>query len=246
MPKDIEPAVQQLAPSGRIRAAINLGNSALARGTSAAPTGISVDIAHELAQRADLPLDLVCYANARGINEGLRESAWDVAFMAVEPSRARDVIFTSPYMFIDGVYLVPSQSPFRVPTDVDRPGSRIVTTKGTAYALFLERNLKSAQVVVEDDGLKSFAAKEVYDAVAGLKQQLAPYAQKNPATRLLDEPFMEIPQALATPFGRIIAAEYVSSVIEDLKASGFITRSLARHGQGEEIRTAGPLTVKNM
>ena len=47
--------VRDLAPTGKLRAAINLGNAILAQGSAQEPRGITVDLARELARRTGLP-----------------------------------------------------------------------------------------------------------------------------------------------------------------------------------------------
>src|SRR6266699_5386791 len=129
VPSDV---VKQLAPSGKLRAAINLGNPVLAQGTPEAPRGVTVDLARELARRTGLALELVPFPAAGKVFEALKDGAWEVAFLAIEPVRAAEIAFTAPYVIIEGVYLVPVDSPLRAVADVDRDGMRIAVNKGSA------------------------------------------------------------------------------------------------------------------
>ena len=80
-------------------------------GADGAPAGITVDIARELARRADLPLELVPFDTALAAFSELASGALDIGFIAIEPKRAAELEFTAPYVIIEGTYLVPVGSP---------------------------------------------------------------------------------------------------------------------------------------
>jgi polar amino acid transport system substrate-binding protein len=227
VPSDV---VKELAPTGKLRAAINLGNPVLAQGTAEAPRGVTVDLARELARRAGLDLELVPFPAAGKVFEALMAGAWDVAFLAIEPVRAAEIFFTAPYVIIEGVYLVPKNSPLKTVTDVDRDGVRIGVNKNSAYDLYLTRTLKHAQLVRGEDGVKLFVEQKL-EAAAGVKQPIAGYAQKHPEVRVMDGRFMDIRQAMGTPREREAAAAYLKKFVEEMKASGFVADALKRSNQ---------------
>src|SRR5947209_19229784 len=144
VPSDV---VKDLAPTGKLRAAINLGNSVLAQGTPQEPRGVTVDLARELARRLGLPLAMTTYDAAGKVFEALKAGSWDIAFLAIEPVRAAEIAFTAPYVIIEGNYMVPANSPLQSVADVDRAGVRIAVAKGSAYDLYLTRTLKNATLV---------------------------------------------------------------------------------------------------
>jgi len=218
-------ALRELAPDGVIRAGINFGNPSLARGPADNPSGISIELSRELARRAGVPVRFIACMGAKEVFDGIRTGAWDIAFMAIEQARMNEAAFTAPYMSIEGVYLVAEDSPLRSPADVDRAGIRVGTTKGTAYALFLERNLKAAELIATDNGIEAFCRQKL-DAAAGIRQQIAEYAKGRTDARIIDEPFMEIPQAMAVPVKKSAAAAYLRGFVEDVKASGFVAGKL--------------------
>jgi polar amino acid transport system substrate-binding protein len=227
--------VKDLAPTGKLRAAINLGNSVLAQGTPQEPRGITVDLARELARRAGLALDLVPFEAAGKVFEALKTGVWDVAFMAIEPVRAAEVDFSAPYVFIEGTYMVPKDSPLKQIADVDRPGVRIAVGRGSAYELYLTRTLERATIVRAHTGggramIELFLADRL-EAAAGVKQPLIEYAKSNPDVRVMDGRFMVIEQAMGTPKGRAAAARYVHAFVEEMKASGFVAEAIKRHNQ---------------
>ena len=148
-----DPAVvADLAPTGVLRASINLGNPVLAQGTSDEPTGVTVDLAREIAARLGVPVSFACFDAARKSLAALIAGAADVAFLAIEPAREAEVSFTAPYVIIEGVYAVPDGSPITTAAEVDRPGVRVGVNEGSAYDLFLSRTLAHAQVVRGADG----------------------------------------------------------------------------------------------
>ena len=228
--------VKDLAPTGKLRAAINLGNMVLAQKDPATGDmrGVTVDLARELARRVGLPLELVPFDAAGKVFEALKAGAWDVAFLAIEPVRAAEIAFTAPYVLIEGVYLVPKDSPLRAVADVDRDGVRIAVNKGSAYDLYLTRTIKHAQLVRGENGIELFV-RDRLEAAAGVKQPLVEYAKTDPSVRIMDGRFMEIRQAMGTPKlryqGRDAAPRYLHAFVEEMKATGFIAEALRRSNQ---------------
>jgi polar amino acid transport system substrate-binding protein len=222
--------VKSLAPSGTLKATINLGNMVLAQGTSDAPRGITVDIARELAKRLGVPVEFNCFEQAGKAFEGFRARNLDIAFLAIEPVRAAEIEFTAPYVIIEGVYMVPKDSALKKVEDVDAKGVRIAVAKDSAYDLFLTRSLKNATLVRGPESFELLSRGGV-EAAAGVKQPVVIYAKAHPEVRIIDGRFMEIRQAMGTQKGREAGSRYLSAFIEDLKASGFIAEGLKRSNQ---------------
>ena len=162
--------------------------------------------------------------------EALKAGAWDIGFLAIEPVRAAEIAFTAPYVLIEGVYMVPKDSPLKTVADVDRDGVRIGVNKGSAYDLFLTRTLKAATLVRGEDGVATFVKRQARSA-AGVKQPIVAYAKTDPNVRVIDGRFMEIQQAMGTPQGRHAAAAYLQAFVEEMKASGFVADALKRSNQ---------------
>ena len=225
--------VADLAPTGRLRAAINFGNPILAARdpVTGEPRGVSVDLARELGRRLEVPVELVTFESAGNVVAGQKTGTWDVAFLAVDPARASDLRFTAPYVVIEGAYLVPERSAIRSNADVDRAGVRIVVGAGSAYDLFLSRELKQATLVRAPTSptVTDMLVAQNLDVAAGVKQQLEADARRVPGVRLLDGRFMVINQAMAVPRGRDAGAKYLDAFAEEMKATGFVAQSLARN-----------------
>ena len=222
-----------LAPSGVLRASINLGNPVLAQGTADAPAGVTVDIARELAKRLELPLELVCFDAARKSFEAMTTGQADLCFLAIDPARAAEVAFTAPYVVIEGVFAVPRDSALTTVAEVDTPGVRIGVKQGSAYDLYLTRMLQQATVVRGAEGVDVFRA-EGLEVAAGIRQPITRYVAENLDLRLIDERFMQIQQAVGTPRSkRPETVAYLHDLVEDLKSSGFVAASLAASGQAD-------------
>ncbi|AKZ28198.1 ABC transporter substrate-binding protein [Ralstonia pseudosolanacearum] len=223
-----------LAPTGALRASINLGNPILA-GLDAQrqPAGVSVDLANALAQRLGVALELVVVDAAGKSVDVVSQEQADVGFFAIDPRRAASIRFTEPYVLIEGWYLVRADSPIRSNAEVDRAGNRVVVGQGSAYDLFLTRELRHAEIVRAPTSpavVQTFLDTQC-EVAAGVRQQLEADAAHRPGLRLLDERFMVIRQAMGVPAGRgPRAAQYVARFVEEMKASGFVERALQRHG----------------
>jgi polar amino acid transport system substrate-binding protein len=227
-------ALADLAPTGKLRAAINFGNPVLATREPATgePGGISADLARELARRLGVAIEFVTYDSAGKVVEGLLKSAaWDICFLAIDPLRAADISFTAAYAVIEGVYMVADASPVRGNADVDRPGQRVGVVVGSAYDLFLSRELKQATIVraAGIDAVVDLWVAGRLDAVGGVKPQLEAMARRLPGVRLLPERFMAINQAMGTPRGRDAGARYLNAFVDEMKASGFVAEAFVRN-----------------
>ncbi|MBV8033224.1 MAG: ABC transporter substrate-binding protein [Betaproteobacteria bacterium] len=237
-------AVRDLAPTGKLRAAINVGNPVLAaRGANGGePTGVSVDLARELARRLGVPVEFVVFDAAGKVTDAAKSNVWDIAFVAIDPKRGEDMAQSPPYVVIEGAYLVREGSAIKANEEVDRAGNRVAVGRGSAYDLFLSRNLKNATIVRMDTSggvVNSFLAQNL-EVAAGVKQQLESDAKKTPGVRLLPGRFMVINQAIASQQGKPAGAAYVRQFVEEMKASGFVAAALARHGiQGAAVAPAG-------
>jgi polar amino acid transport system substrate-binding protein len=237
-------AVSALAPSGKLRAAINFGNPVLASKNPATgePRGVSVDLSRELARRLGVPVEFVPYSAAGKVVEAVKSGAWDIAYVAIDPLRGADMYQSPPYVVIEGSYLVPAGSPIQSNVEVDREGVRIVVGKGSAYDLFLAREIKRAILVrapTSPEVVDMMIAQKL-EVAAGVRQQLERDAKRVPGVRLLAGRFMVINQAMAVPKGRDAGAKYVGNFIEEMKSSGFIAQALRRHGiEGAAVAPAG-------
>jgi polar amino acid transport system substrate-binding protein len=227
-------AVSDLAPGGKLRASINFGNAVLAQRDAAGTlTGISVDIARELGRRLGVPVELVPFEAAGKVSAAASSGAWDVAFLAIDPERAKEISFTDAYVVIEGAYLVQKASPLQTVDAVDQEGLRIAVAKGSAYDLFLSRALKHATLerAANTPAAADYFLARHLDVLAGVRQALEQTASGNPGLRLIPGRFMEIRQAMGVPAGRAAGATYLRAFVEDLKASGFVAAALKRNGQ---------------
>ena len=123
----------ELAPLGRLRVAINLGNPVLAqRAADGALAGVSVDLAWEIAVRLGVEMELSNFATAGAAVAALQDQACDLAFLAIDPDRRTVLDYTAPYVRIEASYLVPSESRFRSVRDVDVADVTIASGLNTA------------------------------------------------------------------------------------------------------------------
>ena len=234
------------APTGVLRASINLGNPVLASLDPATgkPVGVSVDLATEFAKRLGVPLQLVAVKSAGASVDNVSQDKADIGFFAIDPKRGQDIAFTKPYVLIEGFYLVRNASPITTNEQVDQPGVTVAVGKGSAYDLFLTRELHRATIVripTSPAVVQGFIDQHL-DVAAGVKQQLEKDAAKTGGMRLLDQRFMVIRQAMGVPKARgDEAAAYLSAFVEEMKTSGFVATSLERHHiSGAEVAGSNP------
>ncbi len=224
--------IKSIAPSGTLRAAINLGNPILANADAAGqPFGVSVDLARELGNRLGVNVELVTFSAAGKVVEAIKAAQVDVAFVAIDPVRGADMGQTPAYIMIEGAYMVPVNSSIKTNQDVDRAGNRIVVGLGSAYDLYLSREIKAATLVraPSSPAVLELMMSQNLEVAAGVKQQLQAHAKRIAGTRLLEGRFMVINQAMGVPKGRDAALGYLTTFVKEMKASGFVEQSLKRH-----------------
>ncbi|WP_115681878.1 ABC transporter substrate-binding protein [Cupriavidus taiwanensis] len=233
----------ELAPTGILRASINVGNPILANlDAEGNPFGVSVDLAGEFAHRLGLPLELVVFDSAGKSVDAVTAEQADFGFFAVDPVRGAGIAFSEPYVLIEGAYLVKNESPVQANDEVDLAGRRVVVGKGSAYDLYLTRTLQHAQIVrapTSPSVVQTFL-EENADVAAGVRQQLEGDARRTAGLRLLPGRFMVIQQAMGLPKARSAeAVEWVRRFVEEMKASGFVADALRRHGiEGASVAPA--------
>ena len=214
------------APTGRLRASINVGNPILAkREPGGSASGVSVDLARALAAQLAVELDLVIFESAGESVQAVTDEKADVGFFAIDPKRGQEIAFTDAYVLIEGYYLVPEASSIQTNDQVDQAGVRIAVGKGSAYDLYLQRTIQKAQLVQAptSPAVFSFFVEKGLEVAAGVKQQLERDLPNFPGHRLLPERFMVIRQAMGLPKSRgEMAAAFLTDFVEAQKASGFV------------------------
>jgi len=242
----VKTVVEDLAPGGTLRAALNFGNAVLVQRSpgTGEPGGVSVELAKELASRLGLPLEYVTYESAGKVSEALTNDEWDIAFLAVDPKRALKIAFTEPYVVIEGSYMVPRNSPYQKNEELDQPGVRIAVGANAAYDLYLSRTLQHAQLVraPTTPGAVDLFLEEKLEAAAGVRYGLKKVVESGREVRLIDGHFMLIRQAMGVPISRGIGRQYLDLFIDEMITSGFIKRKLVENGQPDV--TVAPASSK--
>src|SRR5262252_1382567 len=99
--------VSELAPTGVLRAGINLSNFLLVSGRSATgdPQGVAPDLAGEIASRLGVPIKCVPFKSPGELADAAGAGVWDIGLIGAEPQRAEKIVFTAAYCEIEATYL---------------------------------------------------------------------------------------------------------------------------------------------
>ena len=223
----------ELAPTGTLRAGINMSNFLLVTGKAANgdPTGVSPDIAAEIARRLGVPLTLVPFKSPGEVADAAETGAWDIANIGAEPERAQKIAFSPAYVEIEATYLVPAGSKLKSIADVDAKGVRIAVMGRSAYGLWLDRHIKHAELVRTDsiDSSYELFATGGLDALAGLKPRLLSDVTQIAGSRILDGQFTAVQQAVGTARKNTAGAAFLRDFVEEVKASGFVAELIKKH-----------------
>jgi len=236
--------ISELAPTGVLRAAINMGNFLLVSGKdpNGDPSGVSPDMAAAVAARLGVPVKYVPYARPGEMADDAEKGLWDIGNIGAEPQRAAVINFTAAYAEIEATYLVPAGSPIKNVGEVDQPGKRIAVTARSAYGLWLENNVKKAELLQFDSAdaaIKAFVDQKM-DAYAGLRPGLLPVIEKLPGSRMLDGQFTAVQQAIGTPKKNTASFPFLRDFVEESKQNGLIASLIERHGVAGRLSVAPP------
>jgi polar amino acid transport system substrate-binding protein len=225
--------ISELAPTGVLRAGINLSNFLLVTGKSPAgdPEGVAPDLAGEIAMRLGVPVKYVPFKTPGELADAAASGVWDIGLIGAEPQRAATIAFSPAYAEIEATYLLPAGSPLKTIADVDAPGVRIAVTGRAAYGLWLDRNIKHAELVRSetlDSAYEQFVSDKL-DALAGLRPRLLADLEKLPGAHIIDGRFTSVQQAIGTPRKNVAGATFLRDFVEEVKASGLVARLIERH-----------------
>ena len=223
----------ELAPTGILRAGINLSNFLLVTGRTekAEPVGVAPDMAKEIAASLGVPVHYVPYKTPGELGDAVGTNAWDIGLIGAEPQRAEKIAFTAAYVEIEATYMVPPGSPIKSIAEVDRKGVRIAVSARSAYGLWLENNIKNAeliQIAGLDGAFNKFVADKI-DVLAGLRPGLLKDITRMPGATILDGKFSAVQQAVGCNKPAKAGAEFIAAFVEQAKKSGLIASLIEKH-----------------
>jgi len=222
-----------LAPTGVLRAGINMSNFLLVTGKteSGDPVGVSPSMATEVARRLGVKLKLVPYPNPGVLADAAGTDAWDIGLIGADPLRSGKTAFSAAYCEIEATYMVPPGSPLKTIEDVDKPGIKIIVSARSAYDLWLERNIKHA-TLIRSGGLGAAFAQYLADkpdALAGLRPGLLADLAKAPGHTIMDGKFMAVQQAIGCGKNKPAGEAFLRAFVEEAKASGLVAKFIEQH-----------------
>ena len=237
-------AAKELAPTGTLRAAINMSNFLLVTGKTATgePDGVSPDMARELAKRLSVDLELLQYKTPGEISDDAGKDIWDIGNIGAEPKRAEKIDFTAAYCEIQSTYMVPPGSEITSLDQVDQKGVRIAVSARSAYDLWLERNIKNAELVRVDgiDASFDIFIEKKLEALAGLRPRLINDVERVPGAKILEGQFTAVQQAMGCTRGQDIGARFLKEFVEEMKSTGFVGHLIEKHDVVGRLSVAGP------
>jgi polar amino acid transport system substrate-binding protein len=235
--------IAELAPTGVLRAGVNLSNFLLVTGRtpSGDPEGVSPDMARAIADKLGVPVTYVTFKSPGELADAAESGVWDIGLIGAEPQRGEKITFTAAYAEIEATYLVPAGSPLQTIADVDRPGVRIAVMGRAAYGLWLERNIRHAELIRSDtlDSAYKLFIDDRLEALAGLKPRLLTEVEQLPGSRIIEGRFSAVQQAIGTQKRNAAGAAFLSAFVEEAKASGLVVSLIEKH-RVRGLTVAGP------
>lgn len=225
--------IEQLAPKGYLRAAINLSNFLLVTGTDdqGNPEGVSPDLAKALANELNIEYKLIPFKRPGELADAVTDDVWDIGNIANESERAKSITFSHPYTLIESTFLVRESSKINSLQDVDKKDVRIAVAERSAYDLWLTENIKNAELIRAKSIDLSFKIFEdnSYEVLAGLKPRLIDDLKNTKNCKILPGAFTFIKQCIGSKPGNPEAEKFINNFIEKNTKNGFIESLLLKH-----------------
>jgi polar amino acid transport system substrate-binding protein len=225
--------IEQLAPKGYLRAAINLSNFLLVTGTDdqGNPEGVSPDLAKALANELNIEYKLIPFKRPGELADAVIDDVWDIGNIANESERAKSITFSHPYTLIESTFLVRESSKINSLKDVDKKDVRIAVAERSAYDLWLTENIKNAELIRAKSIDLSFKIFEdnSYEVLAGLKPRLIDDLKNTKNCKILPGAFTFIKQCIGSKPGNPEAEKFINNFIEKNTKNGFIESLLLKH-----------------
>jgi len=238
---------KQLAPTGVLRAGINMSNFLLVSSAAANgdPAGVSPDMAKAIADDLGVGLQLIPYNGPGDVADGAINNEWDIANIAAEAERAKTIMFSPAYCEIQATYLLPPNSTMRTLADVDQPGVKISVKERAAYDLWLTENLTKASLVRTATMDESFTVfkEQAVDVLAGLRPRLLDDAKKIPGSTLMEQSFTAVQQSVGCQRGKPAAASYLNAFISQSITQGLVAKLIDHHGVSGKLSVAPALAT---
>ena len=230
---------QQLAPTGVLRAGINLSNFLLVSGTAAdgSPQGISPDIANLVASTLGLSCELVCFDRPGKLADAVNQDIWDIGNIAFEAERAQTLDFSHPYVVIEANFLVRHDDDFLTNDDIDQAAAKIVVSERSAYDLWLTDHFSQAQIIRASSIQAAhdlFFEKKV-DVLASLKPKLLEDMANHSGLRMIDPPFTAVKQSIGLAKGKADSIAFINALIAQSIKNGWIAAQLKIHGMNGKL-----------
>jgi len=233
----------QLAPTGVLRAGINMSNPLLVSGKhDGGPYGVSPDLAEKLAEKLGIGVELIPFEGPGVLADALNDNVWDICNIANEAKRASTISFSVAYCEIEATYMVPSGSSITRLDQVDQPGNRIVSKHRAAYDLWLHANIKHATIINTasmDESFKQFA-EGGFEVLACLRPKLMEQQINMPNTRILTGNFSKVSQAIGMRYGCPEAAAFLNDFIKESTSSGYIAELFDKYGVTGKLTLPSP------
>ena len=237
-----ENVISELAPTGTLRAGINMANIFLVTGKTpnGDPDGVSPNIARAIADKLGVNVTYVPCVTPGGTADMISQQTCDIVLIADEPARAKFINFTDAYVEIEATYIVPGGSAFQTIEDVDQTGVRVAVSGTSAYDLYLTRTLTKAKLH-RAEGLPAavdlFVAENL-EALAGLRPALNENLTKLDDCRILNGRYMTVQQAIGTKKDNLAAIDFLGDFVVQAKDSGLILDLINRHGVNGKLEIA--------
>ena len=211
-------------------------------------SGISYDLARDLARRANVDLVFEPRPGIQPVIDAVRTNEAEIGFLANDPSRRGPVLFSRTYLRNPQSAIVPTTTslqsaaptgPIPALADLDRPGHRIAAGRTDSVGLHLARTLTQATFVPLDDvsvpALTTLFAAGTIDAFCASRLRLRQLAAAIAGLRVLPGSLLGVPQAIIVPANAPARLAAIDTFLLAVRDNGLLQAAITRSNTEAEI-----------
>jgi polar amino acid transport system substrate-binding protein len=223
---------KELAPTGKLRVAMNAGTAVLLTRTSDGLIngGVGYSLSKFISGKLGTVVELVVYPNSDTYTQTFGKNEWDIGFGTKTPLTEERADFIADILVNEFWFIAAPGREFANPAQVDRSGVKIGVGLNSSSDQFLRRTLKSAQLVHGLIAAEAIRSHQV-DAWAASASNITELAKRVPEAKIVPGSFTNDRTMVILPKGRSLGARAkVVEVIDQAKKLGVVQKSLAQTG----------------
>jgi polar amino acid transport system substrate-binding protein len=224
----------EIAPSGKLRVAMNSATAVLLKRTPDGKItgGVGFELGKFMAGKLGAVFELAAYPDSNTYTQTFGKGEWDIGFGVRTPLVAEKADFLIDVLVNDYLFVAAPGREFAGVAQVDRPGVKIGVGLNSSSDQFLSKTLKSGELVRLTGGrsIEALRSGQV-DVWAASASNIEQVADRLPGAKIVPGMFMSDRTMVILPKGRSSAAQAkIVEIVNEAKKTGVIRKALEQTG----------------